>query len=130
LRKVGVDLVEGIVAKGASWVLAVTLVGCGGSLNSPSPLPQRIQPAGDVAVISGQVYANGPGDSPIAAARVEVNEADGSSTSVASAADGAYRVSVRRGSVTVTASKEGYEAKQWQFDLLNDTVLNFSLSPQ
>jgi hypothetical protein len=117
------------MTRGASWVLMVTLVGCGGSLNSPSAVPQRPQPT-EHAVISGQIYANAQGHAPIAASRVEVNEADGSSTSVASDADGAYRISVRRGSVTVTASREGYEAKQWQFDLLNDTVLNFSLSLQ
>ncbi len=81
-------------------------------------------------MISGQVYANAVGDRPIVGARVDVNQADGSSTSVATDADGAYRISVRRGSVTITASSEGYEAKQWQFDLLNDTVLNFSLTPQ
>jgi hypothetical protein len=32
--------------------------------------------------------------------------------------------------VTRAAPKEGFEAKQWQFDLLNDTVVNFSLTPQ
>jgi ferric-dicitrate binding protein FerR (iron transport regulator) len=114
----------------ALWLLTMTFAGCGGSLSSPSAIPPAAQPTTDVAVISGQIYTNALGHPPLAAARVEVNVADGSSTSVASNADGAYRITVRRGSVTVTASKEGYEAKQWQFDLLNDTVVNFSLTPQ
>lgn len=112
------------------WLVTVMFAGCGGSPTSPSALPQPVQPAVSVAVISGQIYAAAAGDLPIAAARVEVKAADGSSTSVASDANGAYQISVRRGSVTVTASSEGYEAKQWQFDLLNDTVLNFSLNAQ
>jgi hypothetical protein len=119
-----------VMTRIALWLLAMTFAGCGGALSSPSAVPQAGQPTTDVAVISGQIYANALGHAPLAAARVEVNAADGSSTSVASDADGAYRISVRRGSVTITASREGYEAKQWQFDLLNDTVLNFSLNAQ
>jgi hypothetical protein len=79
--------------------------------------------------ISGRVYASaGPLYTAIGHAVVEVNEADGSSATVASDADGLYEISVQRGSITITASREGYEAKQWQFDLLNDMVLNFSLN--
>ena len=111
-------------------VLTVALAACGGGLSAPSAIQQPSAPAIEVAVITGHVYANAVGHLPIASARVEVNAADGSSTSVASDAAGAYRISVRRGSVTITASREGYEAKQWQFDLLNDTVLNFSLNAQ
>ena len=114
----------------AIWVAVIAVAGCGGSLNSPTPVPQRVQPAAEVAVIVGHVYANAVGHHPIAAARIDVNEADGTTTSVATDADGAYRIAARRGSVTITATKQGYEAKQWQFDLLNDTVLNFSLTAQ
>jgi hypothetical protein len=125
-----VDRFERVMTRIAVWILVVTLAACGGSLTDPSVLQQRPEPAADRAVISGQIYANAIGHAPIAAARVEVNEADGSSATVASGSDGFYRIAVRRGSITITASKEGYEAKQWQFDLLNDTVLNFSLNPQ
>jgi hypothetical protein len=124
------SLIETLMSRIPFWLLTVLVAGCGGSLNAPSAVPQLLQPAAEVSVISGQVYANAVGDRPIVGARVDVNQADGSSTSVATDADGAYRISVRRGSVTITASSEGYEAKQWQFDLLNDTVLNFSLTPQ
>ena len=115
------------------WLLTVALAGygCGGSLAGPDPVQQTSQPAADLAEISGRIYSSvGPMYPSIANAVVEVNEADGSSATVVSDADGFYRISARRGSVTITASKEGYEAKQWQFDLLNDTVVNFSLTPQ
>lgn len=105
--------------------------GCGGSLAASNPIQPTSQPVADVATISGRIYASvGPLYASIGDAVVVVNEADGSSATVASDADGFYKISARRGSVTVTASKEGYEAKQWQFDLLNDTVVNFSLTPQ
>lgn len=109
---------------------ALAASGCGGSLTAPDALQQPVPPA-DVAAISGRIYASdGPIYPPIADALVEVNEADGTSATTVSDANGFYRISVRRGSVTITASKDGYEAMQWQFDLLNDTVLNFSLSPR
>jgi FlaG/FlaF family flagellin (archaellin) len=115
------------------WLLAAILgsFACGGSLAAPSPIPQAAQPAADVATISGRIYANdGSLYPPIRDALIEVNEADGTSGTVVTDAEGFYRISARRGSVTITASREGYEAKQWQFDLLNDMVLNFSLSPR
>ncbi len=113
-------------------VLTVSLAGsgCGESLTGPDRLPQSSEPAVDVATISGQIYEIGPLYQAIGAAVVEVNEADGSSVRTASNAEGFYQISARRGTITITASKQGYEAKQWQFDLLKDTVLNFSLNPQ
>jgi hypothetical protein len=115
---------------GMCLVVLLAVWGCGGSLTAPDPIQQRPEPAADVATISGRIYASGPVQPPIGDATVEVNEADGSSATVVTDADGFYRISARRGSVTITASKDGYEAKQWQFDLLNDTVLNFSLNPR
>jgi hypothetical protein len=114
------------------WLFALTFAaGCGGSLAGPTPIQQGLQPAAEVARISGRVYASvGPLYAPITSAVIEVNEADGSSVAVTSDADGFYQITARRGSVTITASCEGYEAKHWQFDLLNDTVLNFSLNPR
>jgi hypothetical protein len=113
------------------WAVILGSSACGGSLGSPSPIPQASQPAADIAPISGRIYANdGSLYPPVPDALIEVNDADGTSRTVVSDADGFSRISARRGSITITASKEGYEAKQWQFDLLNDTVLNFSLEPR
>ena len=111
-------------------ILALAGSGCGGSLAAPDPIQPRADATADLVTISGWVYVTTPADTAISNAVVVVNEADGSSAAVVTNGDGFYRISVHRGSVTITASKEGYEAKQWQFDLLSDTVLNFSLSPQ
>lgn len=116
----------------ASLVIsAAGLWGCGGSLTAPDAVPQRPSVSADLATISGQVYdGSDPVYGPIAGALVKVTAGDGSGTVVTADEQGFYRASIVRGSVTITASKDGYEAKQWQFDLLNDVVLNFSLSPQ
>jgi Carboxypeptidase regulatory-like domain len=115
-------------------VVTVALVSsaCGGSITAPDRIPQQFAAPTDSRVtLSGQIYASvGPGDPPIADARLDVIDADGYRSTVPSDSSGFYRISVRRGSITVTASKEGYDAKQWRFDLLSDTVLNFSLDPR
>ena len=112
-------------------LVTLAAFGCGGSLTAPTAIEQRTEPAADIATISGQIYSSvGPIYASIGSVEIDVNEADGSSRTVVTDSNGVYQISVRRGSVTITASKDGYEAKQWQFDLLNDVVLNFSLSPQ
>ena len=115
---------------GICLLIVLALCGCGGSPTAPDVV-QRPPESVDVATISGRIYVGGGAvQNPIAGASVEINEADGTSATVVSDAEGFYRMTARRGSVTVTASKAGYEAKEWQFDLLSDTVLNFSLSPE
>jgi len=104
--------------------------GCGGGVTAPDTMPSQAAEV-DRVTIRGQIYTSvGPEYPAIQNARIEVNEADGTNAIVTSIRDGSYLISVRRGSITITASKEGYEAKQWQFDLLSDLVLNFSLDPQ
>jgi hypothetical protein len=113
-------------------LLIVTLANwsCGGSLTGPDT-PQPSPAPEDVATISGQVYDNVTGaDRAIPNALVEVNQADGSSVTATTNSSGVYRISVRRGAITITASSDGYESTQWQFDLANDTVLNFGLTPR
>ena len=113
-------------------LLMLTLVGwsCGGSVTGPDSTQQPTAPE-DAAAITGQIYDNATGvDRAIPDALVEVNQSDGSSLTATTNANGFYRIVARRGAVTITASKDGYESTQWQFDLTNDTVLNFSLSPR
>lgn len=103
--------------------------------SSPSPIapdskPQVSQPAAQFASISGQVYAKVTwGDPPIPDAVIEVAEADGTIRTVVTDDTGFYAISVRAGDVSITASKEGYEARTWQLTLLRDVVLNFGLAP-
>jgi hypothetical protein len=105
----------------------VAMIAAGSGCSGQSPL----SPEDDLATVSGHIYLRDPvGAQPLVAnALIWVQEADGSQRTALSNADGYYTVSVRPGSVSITASKEGYEAKVWHFMLLNDTVLNFSLTP-
>lgn len=103
--------------------------------SSPSPIapgspPQSSQPAAPFASISGQVYAKVTwGDPPIPDAIIAVAETDGTIRTVVTDDNGFYAISVRAGDVSITASKEGYEARTWQLTLLKDVVLNFGLTP-
>ena len=83
------------------------------------------------ATISGWVYESSPaGDPALPDALVEVVQAtDSRQDNEHVAADGSYRMSVQRGWVTITTSKEGYESTTWHFTVLQDTVLNFGLEP-
>ena len=49
---------------------------------------------------------------------------------VQSNSSGQYALAVPRGTLTITASKEGYTPKSWQIDATANVVLNFSLAPQ
>ena len=114
-------------------LLATSLAGagCGGSLSAPTPVPPPTQPVSDMATVSGSIYSSvGPEYLPIGNASVQVQQAGGPVVTVTSNAAGLYQVSVLRGSITITASKEGYEPRQWEFELLADTALNFSLTPE
>lgn len=112
-------------------VLILTGSGC----SSPSPVApgatqQGSQPAAQFAAISGQVYANVTwGNPPITDAIIRVTDADGSIKFIATDEQGFYKVLARPGDVSITASKEGYEARTWELTLLKDIVLNFGLAP-
>ena len=103
--------------------------------SSPSPIAPASalpvsQPAAQFASISGQVYAKVTwGDPPIPDAVITVAEADGAIRTVVTDDSGFYAISVRAGDVSITASKEGYEARTWQLTLSRDVVLNFGLAP-
>ena len=111
--------------------LILTVSGC----SSPSPVspdtPQQVpQPAVPSATIRGQVYAKVTwGDPPIVEATIEVIEPDGSIRTALTDDNGFYSIPVRPGDVSITASKDGYEARTWQLTLLKDLVLNFGLAP-
>jgi ABC-type uncharacterized transport system auxiliary subunit len=113
-----------------------TLILITSGCSSPSPAapttsPPVSQPAAQFASISGQVYANVSwGDPPIPDANVTVTESDGSIKRVTSDENGFYLIFVRAGDVSITASKDGYEARTWQLTLLRDLVLNFGLMPR
>jgi hypothetical protein len=100
-----------------------------------SPIAPRVtQPppaaAAELATVSGQIYLDVDwGEPPIEGATIEVIADNGSTNSALSDEDGFYAIAVRPGNISITASKEGYEAKTWQLTLLNDTVLNFRLTP-
>jgi len=115
-------------------LVALILITSGCSSRSPvapTSSQQPAQPAAQFASISGQVYANVSwGDPPIPEAVISVTEADGSIKTVGSDENGFYQVFVRPGDVSITASKEGYEARTWRLTLLKDLVLNFGLIPR
>jgi hypothetical protein len=86
----------------------------------------------ELATISGHVYFQDPprGEPMIGGVLIAVQAHDGSASRTNSNADGYYSLSVPSGSVSITASKEGYEVKTSRFVLAADTVLNFSLIPK
>ena len=110
-------------------VLAAFQVGCGGGSPlapaeaSPAPVAERV-------TVSGQVYVDATwGEPPIADVSIRVTR-DGEESMVATNREGFYRISVKPGTLSIAASKEGYETKAWSLVLSNDTVLNFSLTPK
>jgi hypothetical protein len=107
--------------------VALAVAGCG-----PSPVaPGGQQPLTAIPTLSGQVQQNVTwGDPPLADALVEVTGADGLKRTGFSDDDGFYKIVAARGTVTVTASKPGFETKTSEFVLVTDTVLNFSLTAE
>jgi hypothetical protein len=102
---------------------------CSGRSPVEPGVQQPPEAVSQFATVNGWVYGRGEGaDPPIAGALIEVKEADGSEKSTLTDEDGFYELAVRAGNVSITASKEGYEAKTWQLTLLKDTVLNFGLA--
>jgi hypothetical protein len=91
---------------------------------------QVSEAAAPSAKVSGWVYEEAVwGDPPLAETLITVTHSDGSERTTVSDAGGFYELSVRAGAISITAFKEGYEAKKWEFSLLKDTVLNFGLVP-
>jgi hypothetical protein len=115
-------------------LLIVTIAHAGCSRGLPFD-PDRTagvqQQASAVVTVSGQIYQRTDwADPPLADAVVQLQEPDGSLTSVFSDADGFYTLSARTGRVKLTASKEGHGSKTQDLTLSKDTVLNFSLDPE
>jgi hypothetical protein len=97
---------------------------CGGQLPGA--------PDAGLLTISGYVYQQGTaelGEPVLVDALVTVQEEEGSARTAISDSRGFYMVSVRAGSVSITASKAGYAERVSQFNLAIDTILNFSLMP-
>jgi carboxypeptidase family protein len=107
-------------------VVAMFVVGsaCGGQLPGA--------PDAGLLTISGYVYQEGTaqlGEPAVLGALITVQEGEGSARTAISDSRGFYTVSVRAGSVSITASKTGYAERVSQFNLSIDTILNFSLMP-
>jgi len=102
----------------------VTVPGCAGS----SPLAPGSAPT----TISGHVYLSftpDTGEPPLADVVITVRDATGTETTTVSDRSGYYNVRAGMGLVLVTASKVGYETRQSRFDVMESTVLNFSMKP-
>ena len=81
-------------------------------------------------MISGRVYAQfDHGEPYISGAAIEAREADGTKRLTVSDGEGFYRLAVRPGPISITASKRGYEAETSRWMLFEDTILNFGLNP-
>ena len=114
----------------ATYCVAVIVLiswGCGSVPDSPTSPLQPPDAVTEFATVSGWVYARALTDPPLANALVEVKEAGGAEHTALTDDQGFYELTARAGPISITASKEGYEAKAWEFSLLKDTVLNFGL---
>jgi carboxypeptidase family protein len=103
--------------------LCIVTSGCG------NPMPT----APDAFLtISGHIYQQETpefGEPGLSQVLVTVQESGGTTRTAQTNGAGFYVVSVRIGTVSVIASKEGYTTGGANFDLSNNTVLNFSLTP-
>ena len=114
----------------ATYCVAVIVLiswGCGSVPDSPTSPLQPPDALTEFVTVSGWVYARALTDPPLANALVEVKEAGGADLTALTDDQGFYELTARAGPISITASKEGYEAKAWEFSLLKDTVLNFGL---
>jgi carboxypeptidase family protein len=88
--------------------------------------------AGAPLTISGYVYQDESAESGeplLADVLITVQGAEGSPRTAKTNGKGFYIVSVPAGTISITASKEGYATRASNFDLSKSTVLNFSLTP-
>jgi hypothetical protein len=116
------------------WCAAMVLLPSGCADRVPvaptSPGSSSVLTA-ESATLTGQVYARVDwGDPPLADVVIEVKTADGSDKSTITDEDGFYELVVRPGAMSITAFRDGYEAKTWELTLSRDTVLNFGLTPK
>ncbi len=91
---------------------------------APDDIPQL--------TISGYVYeqeTSAFGEPKLANVLITVEQADRSPRTGRSDAVGFYTLSVRAGTISITASKAGYGTRASSFDMSISTVLNFSLAP-
>ena len=91
-----------------------------------------VSPTGNSVMLSGHVYQQmtpESGEPPIAGVLITLRDRDGAERAVTTDRDGFYTVPAGAGEVTVRVSKEGYQARELRFDVTDDTVLNFSLTP-
>jgi len=110
-------------------VLAV-VTSCACSESSPLAPGAQARGAAGPATLSGWVYQTlGTDELPLVRAVIEVTTAEGQRHSAVTDAEGFYLVAVKPGPLSITASKEGYEAKTWELRLSRDMVLNFGLAP-
>jgi hypothetical protein len=103
--------------------MGAVVAGCGGELPTA--------PDGRLLTISGYVYAQATasGEPVIGDVVITVQEVEGPPHTAISDGLGFYTVSVRAGTISITASKLGYATRASSFDMSNSTVLNFSLLP-
>jgi hypothetical protein len=105
-------------------LLALIIVpGC----RSSSPVAPDARPT-----ISGHVYqtpTRDAGEPPLVDVLITVRNPTGQETTALSSGGGFYSIGAAMGIVLVTAAKEGYETRQSQFDITENTVLNFGLTP-
>jgi hypothetical protein len=99
------------------------VAGCEGAAQAPTAIP---------ATVSGHVYQRPSaqyGEPMLSDVLITIETADGSQRTTRTDGTGFYSVCAARGVVSISATKEGYQVNRSQFELANDTVLNFSLAP-
>ena len=115
----------------AIGVVAVLVSACSAQTPLAPSNPQERLPPSNSAMVSGWVYEHAHASDPsIAKALIDVRYGDGAHVTALTDPEGYYQISVPAGRLTITASKEGFEAKTWELTLLEDTVLNFALIPR
>lgn len=83
-------------------------------------------------MVSGHVYQIGTtefGEPMLADVLITIEQADGLRATARTNARGFYAIWATAGVVSISATKPGFRANLTQFDLADDTVLNFSLTP-
>lgn len=111
----------------ATGVLVLVALGllanCGQSPHSPTATPR---------MVSGHVYQFGAtefGEPMLADVLITIEQADGVLLTARTNATGFYAIWATGGVISISATKPGFRAKRTQFELTDDTVLNFSLTP-
>ena len=94
---------------------------CGGSPHAPTSLTPSV---------SGHVYqfVSADGEPMLSNVLIIIEQSDGSRSTTRTNASGFYTVSAVLGRISITAQKAGYETNRAEFELADDTVLNFSLT--